>query len=318
MIITNVASVFYLFCLIKLHLQKPHGFSRRLRKEPFMQFMDLNEKRRHGTSDFPFAFYHLDDRHPRYVMNYHWHQEYELIRVLSGKLEMTLDERTTSVKPGDLVFVHGGVLHSGMPENCVYECLVFDLNVFTRHNSSSGSYIQKILDRSALVFDHFEREKFSSVIPVTDHIFEAMKKRYPGYEMMVIGELYHFFSLVFRHHLYLESVPQTRKGYRKVLQLRKVLDYIDKNYSQPITLDELAAAASMSPKYFCRFFSSMTHRTPMDYLNYQRIEHACYELSTTDNTVTDVAYACGFGDVSYFIKIFRKYKGMTPGTYSGK
>lgn len=284
-----------------------------------MQFMDLNEKRQHGTSDFPFAFYHLDRQHPRYVMNYHWHQEYELIRVLTGELDMTLDERSLRMQAGDLVFVHGGVLHSGTPHDCVYECLVFDLNAFTRHNSSCGVYIQKILDRSALVFDFFSKEKYdTSVMSITSHIFDAMSSPYPGYEMMVIGELYHFFSVVFRDHLYMESVPQTRKGYRKVLQLRKVLDYIDKNYSQPITLDELAAAASMSPKYFCRFFSSMTHRTPMDYLNYQRIEHACYELSTTDSSVTDIAYACGFGDVSYFIKIFRKYKGTTPGKYAGK
>ena len=284
-----------------------------------MQFMDLNEKRQHGTSDFPFAFYHLDRQHPRYIMNYHWHQEYELIRVLSGELEMTLDERRILMHPGDLVFVHGGVLHSGTPKDCVYECLVFDLNIFTRHNPVCGVYIQKILDRSALVFDCFEREKFASgVIRVADHIFDAMNRRSPGYEMMVFGELYHFFALIFQDHLYLESVPQTRRGYRKVLQLRKVLDYMDKNYSQPITLDELAAAASMSPKYFCRFFSSMTHRTPMDYLNYQRIEHACYELLTTDISVADAAYACGFGDVSYFIKTFRKYKGVTPGKYSDR
>ena len=53
----------------------------------------------------------------------------------------------------------------------------------------------------------------------------------------------------------------------------------------------------------------------MDYLNYQRIEHACYALSTGDAAVTDVAYACGFNDLSYFIKTFRKYKGVTPGQY---
>ena len=56
----------------------------------------------------------------------------------------------------------------------------------------------------------------------------------------------------------------------------------------------------------------------MDYLNYQRIEHACYELLTTDISVADAAYACGFGDVSYFIKTFRKYKGVTPGKYSDR
>ena len=54
----------------------------------------------------------------------------------------------------------------------------------------------------------------------------------------------------------------------------------------------------------------------MDYLNYQRIEHAAYMLSTSHETVTDIAYACGFNDLSYFIKTFKKYKNVTPGQYT--
>ena len=69
---------------------------------------------------------------------------------------------------------------------------------------------------------------------------------------------------------------------------------------------------SMSPKYFCRFFSEMTHQTPMDYLNRQRIEQSCYELSTTDDSITEIAYRNGFNDLSYFIRTFKKYKGITP------
>ncbi len=294
-----------------------------------MQLMDLNEKRQHGTSAFPFAFYHLDKYHPRYIMNYHWHTELELIRVISGELDMTLDNRRLKVKQGELVIVNGGVLHSGTPHDCVYECLVFDLNPFTRHNPSCTPYIQKILDHSAEVYDHFlsgddryiskqESEDYAAIHSIIGHVFDAMKTKRPGYEMMVFGELYHFFAVVFEKHLYMESQPQSRKEYKKILQLRTVLDYIDENYSQPITLEQLAGSVGMSSKYFCRFFNQMTHRTPMDYLNYQRIEHACYALGSTEESVTEVAYGCGFNDLSYFIKTFRKYKGVTPGQYAAK
>ncbi|MDO4622569.1 MAG: AraC family transcriptional regulator [Eubacteriales bacterium] len=316
-----------------------------------MQFMDLNEKRIHGTSDFPFAYYHITHTHPRYVMNYHWHAEYELIRVLEGELEMTLDENQYTVKSGDLVFVQGGILHSGTPHNCVYECLVFDLHAFARHNSACAAYIQRILDQSANIYPVFrghtdtpetavsgtadtetaaaktaisgttaavpvDTDNYEDIHLMLQNVFSAMTSEAPGYEMMVFGELYHFFAAVFSRHLYTEAAPRSRKGQKKVMQLRQVLDYIDTNYSKPITLEELARTASMSPKYFCRFFYSMTHRTPIDYLNYQRIEHACYELNVSDASVTDIAYACGFNDLSYFIKTFRKYKGVTPGRYA--
>ena len=71
----------------------------------------------------------------------------------------------------------------------------------------------------------------------------------------------------------------------------------------------------MNPKYFCRFFRQMTQKTPVEYLNYYRIECAREQLSTTSCTVTEIAFNCGFNDVSYFIKIFRKYMGMTPGQF---
>ena len=90
---------------------------------------------------------------------------------------------------------------------------------------------------------------------------------------------------------------------------------IETSYDQCLTLDILAKEAGMNAKYFCRFFHEMTHRTPIDYLNYQRIEHACYELATSENSVTDVAFNCGFNDLSYFIKTFKRYKGKTPGKY---
>ena len=52
--------------------------------------------------------------------------------------------------------------------------------------------------------------------------------------------------------------------------------------------------------------------TASDYLNYKRVEQAYYELTVLDKSVTEVGFDCGFHDTSYFIRIFKKYKGMTP------
>lgn len=58
-----------------------------------MHDLDRNEDRLRGTYDFPFEFHHIDHNHPRYVMSYHWHVEYEIIRILDGSLTVTLDEK---------------------------------------------------------------------------------------------------------------------------------------------------------------------------------------------------------------------------------
>ena len=131
--------------------------------------------------------------------------------------------------------------------------------------------------------------------------------------MNVFGELYHFFGELFAKHLYAEESSRTRRDSRKSAQLKAVLDFMEDNYTAPLTLDELAAAVHMSPRYFCRFFREMTHRTPVDYLNYLRVEHAARLLASSGVSVTEAAYSCGFNDLSYFIKIYKKYKGITPG-----
>ena len=121
--------------------------------------------------------------------------------------------------------------------------------------------------------------------------------------------------MIFSNHYFIENPTRTRRDYKRILQLKQVLEFIEKNYANPITLQELSASVSMSPKYFCRFFSEMTHQTPVDYLNRQRIEEACLQLAATDDSITEIAYRNGFNDLSYFRRTFKKYKGMTPGKY---
>lgn len=281
-----------------------------------MQYYFYNENKQRGTYDFPFEFYHITLDHPRYIMNYHWHIEYEIIRILEGSLHMTIDETDFTAEAGDLVFINSGALHSGEPADCVYQCIVFDLNSFLPHNPRCRSYIQRITSHSAFVRRHFTAQD-QPVQDIMKNVFQAMEERYDGYEMVVFGELYHFFGEVFAKRLYSQDAPQTRRDHRKVTQLKSVLDFMEANYASPLTLEQLSASVHMSPKYFCRFFYNMTHRTPIEYLNYQRIEHASYQLATSDISVTEVAYNCGFNDLSYFIKTYKRYKGVTPGKSRG-
>ena len=280
-----------------------------------MQIIDQNEDRPRGTYEFPFEFHHIDENHPRYIMSYHWHVEYEIIRILSGEFTVTLDEKSFKATQGDVIFVHSGILHSGIPVNCVYQCIVFDMNVFLKLNSVCADYIQKIVHQDILIFHHFDH-RYPDVLGIVNSLFHAMEEKKTGYELSVIGQFYHFFGIVFGNHYYLDSQPKARRDYKRILQLKQVVEFIEKNYASPLTLSQLSESVSMSPKYFCRFFSEMTHQTPMDYLNRQRIEQACYELSTTGDSITDIAYRNGFNDLSYFIRTFKKYKGTTPGKYN--
>ncbi|MCF0134471.1 MAG: AraC family transcriptional regulator [Blautia sp.] len=279
-----------------------------------MQTLGKNEDRPRGTYDMPFEFHHIESSHPRYAMSYHWHIEYEIIRILSGSFTIHLDEKTFTADAGDVIFIHSGILHSGIPRDCIYQCIVFDINNFLKYSSACADYIQQIIQQKILIFHHFNRRQ-PEILAVVNSLFDAAKEQPSGYELILIGQFYHFFGLVFRNHYYFEGLSKSSRNVKRILQLKQVIDFIDNNFTEPITLSELSASVSMSPKYFCRFFSEMTHQTPMDYLNRQRIEKACHQLASSDVSITDVAYNTGFNDLSYFIRTFKKYKGITPGKY---
>lgn len=279
-----------------------------------MQHISYKEDKPRGTLDFPADLYHVRATHPQYVMNYHWHVEYELIRILEGQFILSLEESEITVPADSVILVPAGHLHAGIPVDCVYECMVFDINMLIPEDDQSRSYFGKIINQQ-LKLQHIFSPEYKDIHQIVWSLFDAFACRKPGYQLLVRGGLYQFFGTLISDGCYQDQPLTVSKSHRRMVQLKHVLEYIQTNYSRHISLEEMAENAGMSPKYFCRFFQEMTHRTPVDYLNYYRIERACYELVTTDCPITDIAYNSGFNDLSYFIKTFKKYKHTTPKKY---
>ena len=282
-----------------------------------MHYLDYNEKINHGTPDFPMAFYHVDERHPRYNMPFHWHKEMELIRILEGSITISLDSVFLTTHAGDLILIEEGVIHGGTPEHCVYECAVFDAGLLA-HTDACKRYVRLMARHQIQLYHYFQADepRFAPLLAATERLFPAIAYPHAGSELLTLGALYEFFGRLFEGECYVESPVESVSLRRKMDVLKPVLEYIDTHYASPISLADLSRLAGMSPKYFCRFFKAALHRTPMDYLNYYRIEQACRILTTRELPVTEAAYRCGFNDSSYFVKTFRKYMGITPRAYA--
>lgn len=282
-----------------------------------MHYLDYNENKTHGTDSFPMEFYHVDASHPRYTMPYHWHPEYEMIRILEGNFTISLNSQELSAKAGDVILIQDGVIHGGTPRECVYECIVFDIQLLMGGTEACRNIVRKIKDRRKLQQSLICREG-DPIAQTATRLFSAASRDYPGRELCVSGILTELFGYLYRDGFFVKASDTGRephKQHQKMEQLRSVLQYIEDNYADSITLGQLSAEAGMSPKYFCRFFESIVHKTPMEYLNYYRIERACCELADTESSVTEVGYNCGFHDTSYFIRIFKREKGVTPRKY---
>lgn len=98
-------------------------------------------------------------------------------------------------------------------------------------------------------------------------------------------------------------------------RLHYILNYIHENIAGKIAVDTLSRKAYMSRNDFFKWFRQQFGITPLDYINSERIKLAKQLLSYGGHTITEVSYLCGFSDVNYFVRLFKKVEGITPKAY---
>jgi AraC-like DNA-binding protein len=94
--------------------------------------------------------------------------------------------------------------------------------------------------------------------------------------------------------------------------IEAVLDYIKEHIDEPISIDTLTDIASMSKAAFFRVFKETLDISPIDYINRERVEIAKNRLVDISKSVTDICYELGYNHMTYFIRVFKKYEGITP------
>lgn len=97
--------------------------------------------------------------------------------------------------------------------------------------------------------------------------------------------------------------------------IEKVIEYINNNLTEDLSLNKVASYAGFSAVYFHNCFKTATGKTLREYVEEQRIKKAVNILISTDSTLTDVAYECGFSSQSYFSLAFKRRMKMTPREY---
>ncbi len=277
--------------------------------------MSFNELRPRGTADFPIELYEVDKTDSRYEMVSHWHTEFEIIKIKKGRLDIKLNNKNIRAVEGDVVLVCPESVHGATPLECEYECIDFGLDYLSVYCEGCCHFFDGLI-HGEYIIDEVITPRRKSIYDVVERLFDLMKKKSKGYKFKVIGALYQLFGEIVDEHIYFHIIDGAEVTENKSVQkLKTVLSYMRENYDKSITLSDMANAADMSPKYLCYFFKEMTQKTPVEYLTTYRIEKASRKLINTGMSVTEIAFACGFNDLSYFIKTFKEYKGITPSKY---
>ncbi len=274
--------------------------------------MSYNELKTHGQQDFPFELYVVDSHHPNYKMDFHWHTNIEIIRITRGALLLTLDDHSYSLRAGDIVFINSETIHSAIPKYCNYECLVFDLAFLKNGNKQCNEFIDNLLSHRSFLT---EKPVDAELAAHCHRIFNEFLSEQGGYVFNIVGLMQILLGLLQRKGYYTSQPTSPIHDSKKFRALKATLSLIHENYTDEITLDDMSSVAGLSKKYFRTFFKDMTQLTPIQYLMQYRIEQATKKLLTSNLSITKIAELCGFNNVSYFIKTFKAFRGISPAEY---
>ena len=142
-------------------------------------------------------------------------------------------------------------------------------------------------------------------------IEEAEKRE--AYEVFMRSYILRILGLLYRDGVLTDA--ERVYNTREVQKILPILSYINTNYAENITLEEASELLSFDQSYFCRIFKIATGATFTEYLNFVRICKAEKMLSRTKESILEISEAVGFSSVSYFNRIFKKYRNCSPRLY---
>ena len=246
--------------------------------------------------------------HPR-VMHAH-EDSVELILICSGSSEYLIHDKKVIIKPGDLLVYNAGVVHD--------EVSGPDMEVGSYCIAVGGLHMPGLRENALIPDDAgyvFPTGKyFADLRCLFEMMFRTLSAGEPNAELFCSSLM----------HALLVSVLTVTAGPRaeseKPLEEphilgRRIKEYIDKHYMEPITLQSMGEALHISPYYLSHVFKQMSGYSPVQYLLRRRIGEAQTLLITTDLSITRIAEMVGYDTQSYFNLQFTKNVGMPPNKF---
>lgn len=226
-----------------------------------------------------------------------------LALLLEGKAtfrDRSGDGESIDIKPGDMIFVPYGIRYVsdwiGAPRvTYITIHFLFDSpGIFSRNKSYK---LQK-----------FTPDDFGEMKRKYEFILENQSADEVS-QLAVLSMLFEILGTILPH---LQTAPQKKLDSR----ILGAIEYIEKNYTEPIAVDTLAAVANMSASRFYPAFKDALGATPVDYLNHYRVNRAMTLLvNETELSVEEISMRVGFESSTYFRRVFKRITGKTPKDY---
>lgn len=247
----------------------------------------------------------------------HWHREVELIYVTKGTIALGIDDVPYKLSEGEIASISGGLIHyvlaSPGSERLVYQ---FDLPYFLAGNQQAD--LQKVLSELQPVSPQWESETEASVRNLLEGMNQEIEQQSLGYNVALKAQLFQLLTLLIR------DIPKRTRSSEKMNKLATkdvleklddIFSYVEANYQEVLTLQDIAAVSGYSSFYFTKFFKKNTGKTFLSFLNDYRIDKAKWLLINSDLPVSEIITQTGFESDKTFYCLFKRSMEMAPLEY---
>ena len=242
---------------------------------------------------------------PNWFNIQHSHDFCEILYVAGGAGEAILEGKKFRLAPGDLVVVNPGTLHEERSDAKAPLRLIFlAIRDFAVPGLPAGCLSQekyRVLSCGEYRYkmDIYLRE-----------LLQETSSQIEFYQEISQGLVSALLVLVMR---LIRINPEDEAAFSQECQ--KIKEYLDQNFTSPITLDSLSETVYISKHYLSHLFKEQTGVSPIKYLTSKRMEKACELLSETELPVSEVSKAVGYENPLYFSQVFKRIYGISPVKY---
>jgi AraC-like DNA-binding protein len=254
----------------------------------------------------------------------HYHDEYELNLILNAKgAKRLVGGNIELIDDVELVLIGPNLYHTWLTHQCQNEEIIEVTIQFHK-----DLFDEKFLKRNQLSFlkcmlEHSQRGILFSAetaLALKDKLLSLDKKT--GFDSVLeLLSVLHDLSISRNMRTLSEPSFTSEKFYYNSRRIERVFEYMNCNYNKTVSLAEVSRIANMPEASFSRFIKKRTGKTFIDSLNEIRLGHASRMLIDTTNTIAEIAYKCGFNNISNFNRIFKRKKFCIPKefreTYAG-
>lgn len=230
----------------------------------------------------------------------HWHDAIEFVYILDGSLEFSLNGEKFTASSGDLVTVNSAIVHSFDPitDKTDYYFLVADDKFFRTNNLySEKAFFEKKINTSEA------QRLFGEIIRETNKADEYSN-------VSTLSVLMSLFIYMNRHHRIIAGENHLT-GQKKISMVRSTLVYLQEHYKEKLSVENVADACHFSKSYLSHTFKEITGISIIGYINLLRC-HNARTLILGGGQIAEAATECGFADLSYFTRVFKKTLGILP------